>query len=442
MTMQNEKITIALNKLDRDPLNVRKTYTKEGIEELAANIREDGYRLLQDPVVRKGDKKGRYYLTAGARRLAAPQYLAEQGEFSISLAENLFRQEMNPVDQYEAFSAMAEKGLPVADIAARFSVTVAVVRQRMALAKASPVLLEHYRNEDMTYEQLSAFTICADHQRQEEIWNSLFYWNNNAHSIRRMLTEDMIDSSDDRIKFIGGMAAYEAEGGAAKRDLFSDDGGYVTDTALVELMIATKMDAIAESVRAEGWQWVECCREMPDNLRRMHRYYPEAVELSAEDQGRLDALKAEHDELLEQFDDNEQPDAAERQQSAEVERQIYELIEKKEAYSDEAKQKAGAFIYLDRWYSLRIEHGFVKLEPNNDDSDAAEDALTVEETKKVEKRNDEPPATVIEDLTAQKTAALRCELEGNLHIALVAVVHSLLLQTAYGDWWTVVAAHL
>ncbi|MFD1792204.1 hypothetical protein ACFSE0_11240 [Ochrobactrum teleogrylli] len=42
MTAQNEKIIVALNKLDRDPLNVRKTYTKEGIEELAANIKADG----------------------------------------------------------------------------------------------------------------------------------------------------------------------------------------------------------------------------------------------------------------------------------------------------------------------------------------------------------------------------------------------------------------
>jgi len=36
-----ETIMVALNKLDRDPLNVRKTYSKEGIEELAATIIRD-----------------------------------------------------------------------------------------------------------------------------------------------------------------------------------------------------------------------------------------------------------------------------------------------------------------------------------------------------------------------------------------------------------------
>ncbi|WP_234844906.1 ParB N-terminal domain-containing protein [Sinorhizobium meliloti] len=38
---------------------------------MAANIRADGYRLLQNLVVRKGDKKGRYFAVAGGRRLAA-----------------------------------------------------------------------------------------------------------------------------------------------------------------------------------------------------------------------------------------------------------------------------------------------------------------------------------------------------------------------------------
>jgi ParB family chromosome partitioning protein len=54
-----ETITIPLNKLDVDPKNVRKTYSSEGIKELAATIRADGYRLLQNLIVRKGDKKDR-----------------------------------------------------------------------------------------------------------------------------------------------------------------------------------------------------------------------------------------------------------------------------------------------------------------------------------------------------------------------------------------------
>lgn len=106
-----EIISIALNKLDSDPKNVRKIYSAEGIGALAANIREDGYRLLQNLVVRKGDKKGRYFVMAGGRRFAALNLLAEAGEIAkdfpveckeregeiateISLAENIMREDM------------------------------------------------------------------------------------------------------------------------------------------------------------------------------------------------------------------------------------------------------------------------------------------------------------------------------------------------------------
>lgn len=139
-----ETFVIPLNKLDRDPLNVRKTYTKEGIQEMAATIRADGYRILQNLIVRKGDKRGRFFVTAGGRRYAALALLAELGEIpedfaveckersvadatEISLIENMQREAMHPVDEYEAFRAMADAGKAVEDIAARFGTTEVMV---------------------------------------------------------------------------------------------------------------------------------------------------------------------------------------------------------------------------------------------------------------------------------------------------------------------------
>jgi ParB family chromosome partitioning protein len=175
-------ILIELNKLDADPKNVRKKYNPTKLAELAANIDAEG--VLQNLVVRASEKRGRYFVTAGERRRRALLLLVEQGKIAknhpieckvrdgskateISLSENVFREDMHPVDQFEAFSVMAAEGKAIADIAAHFSVTEIIVRRRLALAKVSPKLLELHREGKMTFEQLSAFTVCDDHERQE-----------------------------------------------------------------------------------------------------------------------------------------------------------------------------------------------------------------------------------------------------------------------------------
>jgi hypothetical protein len=66
--------TIPLNKLLAWQGNVRKTDPGKGIDELAASITAHG--LLQSLVVRK-DKRGKYAVVAGQRRLLALKALAE-----------------------------------------------------------------------------------------------------------------------------------------------------------------------------------------------------------------------------------------------------------------------------------------------------------------------------------------------------------------------------
>lgn len=444
-----ETIIIPLNKLDVDPKNVRKTYSAEGIKELAATIRADGYRLLQNLIVRKGDKKGRYFVTAGGRRRAALFLLAEAGEIAkdfpveckqreakdataISLTENL-HEAMHPADQFEAFNVLAGEGKSVADIAARFGTTETIVRRRLALARVSPVLLQLFRDEKMNFEQLTAFTVSDDHARQAEVWNALPSWNRDAHSIRRALTEEMVSATDKRVKFIGGLAAYEAAGGSVKRDLFDKhNDGYATDTALLEKLVAEKLETTAADVRAEGWKWVECRASMPEGLHGMKRHYPETVPLSEEDQAALDAAQTEYDELAELIESGAADDEVEAK-LAEVEKRIDALTGRSEAYSDEALEKAGAFVMLDYYGRLSIERGFVKandIDEDEDDESGISASVDAGETKPAIPVITHS-AALIEDLTAHKTAALRIELANNPDVALVAVVHAMLLRVAY-----------
>jgi len=146
--------SIPLNKLTAWNGNVRKTAGADtAMAELAASIASHG--LLQSLVVRKG-KRDTYAVVAGGRRLAALQSLAESGTIAsdyavsctviaddanateISLAENAVREQMNPADQFEVFRDLIDKGLSIADVAARFGVTDTVVEKRLKLARVSP----------------------------------------------------------------------------------------------------------------------------------------------------------------------------------------------------------------------------------------------------------------------------------------------------------------
>lgn len=445
-----ETFLVPLNKLDADPKNVRKTYSKEGIAEMAATIRADGYRILQNIVVRKGDKRGRFFVTAGGRRLAALNLLAEAGEIAkdypveckersgadateISLIENTSREAMHPVDEYEAFRVLADGGKPVEDIAARFGTTETMVRKRLALARVSPVLLDLYRNEEMSFQQLSAFTVSDDHAKQVEVWNSLPSWNRDSRSIKSALQVEAMKASDRRIKFIGGIDIYEAAGGAVKRDLFDEqNSGYALDVALVERLVVEKLEAEAETLRADGWKWVECVSEFPREAHYMSRVYPKNAPLTDEQQAELDRLEEEHAELAELIEAGVADDEAEPRIEA-IQAKMTALANTGEAYDPDDLAKAGCYVLMDYFGKLTVERGL--LRPETEQNDAAEDGVggTNEGSVPLSSRAEAQPepsfslsAALVQELTAQKTAAIRAELAHNPDVALAAVVHAML----------------
>ncbi|MDR6671251.1 ParB/RepB/Spo0J family partition protein [Rhizobium sp. 1399] len=442
-----EIITVPLNKLDADPKNVRKTYTVESIEGLAASILANGQ--LQNIVVRKAPK-GRFFATAGGRRLAAFRLLAERGQIAedhaieakvkhaddateISLTENVMREAMHPADQFAAFKVLFDEGKTVSDIAARYGTTEIIVNRRLALAKVSPVLFEAYRAEQMSFEQLSAFTITDDHARQEEVWTNLPTWDKGPQTIKRQLTGEEVPASDKRVAFIGGLDAYEEAGGPVRRDLFVEDrGGFACDPALLEKLVAEKLESEAEAVRAEGWKWVEIVSQQPNNFYSMDRVYPQRVELSDEAQAKLDELASQYDELAAQIEAGPEDETAE-DRLADLELQIENLRSSERVFRDEDRAYAGVFVMLDYHGRLTVSRGMVRAEDKKKQEQAASGTVGGDE----EDEDDEKAATLthsatlIEDLTAQKTAALRVEVANNSDIALVAVVHALLLSTVY-----------
>ena len=130
----------------------------------------------------------------------------------------------------------------------RFFVSLAVVRQRLRLASVSPKLLEVYAEDGMTLEQLMAFTVNPrPRPAGAGLGGAAAVHNKEPYQIRRMLTEGAVRASDRRARFVG-IDAYEAAGGVVLRDLFEDDdGGWLQDPALLDRLVAEKLEREAES---------------------------------------------------------------------------------------------------------------------------------------------------------------------------------------------------
>ena len=467
------EIFVPLNKLKKSLKNARKTPQGESaIAALAGSIAVKG--MLQNLVVEperdaEGAETGFYFVTIGEGRRLAQSLRAKRKEikktepircvldtandpYEISLDENVTRTNLHPADQFEAFKRLAdERGFGAEEIAARFGVTPHVVRQRLRLGAVSPKLMQVYRDGGLTLDQLTAFTISDDHARQEQVYDNL-PWTKEPHAIRRMMTETHIRATDRRAVFVGA-DAYAAAGGVILRDLFSEDGGgYFEDGALLDRLALEKLETVAGQVRVEGWKWVHVFIDFP-HAYGLRRVYPQAVELTPEDQERLDAVQAEYNVLSEPYDGVEElPDDIDAK-FGELETKIEQLEGGRQAFGPDAIARGGVFVVLNHDGKPRIERGFIRPEDEAPEPEAVESvggeggyAVTDQGTTIDDGRNlvaagepeeedtdDGKPLSdlLIRDLTAHRTLGLRVALGQQPDIALIAVTHALAAQTFY-----------
>jgi ParB family chromosome partitioning protein len=397
----SESRDIPFNKLILSQSNVRRVKAGVAIEQLAEDIARR--TLLQSLTVRPvldegGAETGMYEIPAGGRRYRALELLVKQKRLARtapipcivrtdgiaeedSLAENVQRAPLHPLDQFRAFLALREKGQSEEEIAAAFFVSVAVVRQRLRLASVSPTLHEVYAEDGMSLEHLMAFTVNPDHARQEQVWEALQRVPvRQAYQIRRMLTEDAVRASDRRARFVG-IADYEAAGGIVLRDLFEvDDGGWLQDPTLLDRLVAEKLEHEAEAVRAEGWRWVDVAPDFPyGHTYGLRRLSGTEVGMTYEETAARDALKAEFDKLEETYAEAEEIPEEIDKRLGEIETAL-EAFERRPILYDAAEvTRAGAFVSIDTSGVLRVERGYVRPEdeaPVNppDDEDAEHDA--------------------------------------------------------------------
>ncbi|MCP1638267.1 chromosome partitioning protein ParB [Kerstersia gyiorum] len=373
---------------------------------------------------------------------------------TVSLTENVQREAMHPADQFEAFAALVAEGRPIEDIAADFAVTPLVVQRRLKLANVSPRLMTDYRADAVSLEQLMALAITDDHAAQEAAFYDAPEWQRSPHALRDRLSEREIDAQHPLVRFVG-LDAYQAAGGGIRRDLFAegDAGVYLTDAALLETLVRSKLDEHAATIRAEGWAWVDATSIATyADLQAFHRAPRERRTPNKREAQRMEKLQEKMQAIGEavdaamEADDEDKADAL-QEEGDRLGEQLQALEDALLDYSPNVKAAAGAIVTLDRQGQIVVYRGLLR--------EAEAKALrTLERLRQGfgsegeagnddtgEESDDAPKTASMSDklaqrLSAHRTAALQIEVARHPQVALAALVHGMVQTALQGSYYS------
>jgi len=146
---------------------IRQTLDREPLEELANSIAEHG--VLQPLVVELGEE-GRCNLQIGKRRLAAAKMvglekvlaiildgsLGPEESLAMMLVENIHREDLDPIDEAEAYAALKDMGTKVSAIARLVGEERTYVSHSMRLLRLHPKVREAVRQHKIQREHALA----------------------------------------------------------------------------------------------------------------------------------------------------------------------------------------------------------------------------------------------------------------------------------------------
>lgn len=184
--LDRELKTLPLDVLHISETNVRFGKKAPDVSDILPSVKSIG--VLQPLLVRKEDSG--FGIVAGRRRyfaaIAASEATGTSGRVptillgddedatavEASLLENVARQNMDQVAEFEAFNRLHKQGKSIDEIAATFSVKPINVRQRLAIATLHPRIRKAYQSDAIGPDTMQALAMAS--KRQQLDWLALF----------------------------------------------------------------------------------------------------------------------------------------------------------------------------------------------------------------------------------------------------------------------------
>jgi ParB family chromosome partitioning protein len=158
----NRVAHVPIDAIEKNPYQTRYVFDEEMLGELRDSIKEHG--VVQPVVVRPAEEEGRYILVLGERRLRASKMagketipalvrrLSPQQAAEMTVLENVMREDLNPIEQAEAFRVLSlEFKLTQTQIADRIGMSRETVSNYMRLLRLPQKVMEYMLADRLSF---------------------------------------------------------------------------------------------------------------------------------------------------------------------------------------------------------------------------------------------------------------------------------------------------
>jgi len=264
---------IDLTSVEPNPLQPRRDFPKESLEELAQSIKEHG--IIQPITVRKVGPD-RYQLVSGERRVRAsieaglkriPAYVldveTDTKMLELAIIENVQRLQLNPIEEAEAYQRLIEDcHLTQEDVAEKIAKDRTTVTNFLRLLKLPEAIRESLRRGQLGVGHAKAVMSVSSPERQIELWQEAVTQNLSVRKLeelaRNAVRENAIIGEDSPRK-------------TAKAKLINEQE--ITPTALVPIENELKQKLgtqVRARMKADGSGELTIEFYSADDLERIH----------------------------------------------------------------------------------------------------------------------------------------------------------------------------
>jgi len=202
-------VEIEVDRIKPNPFQPRHKMDQKALQELADSIRVHG--ILQPVVVRQvedgyqlvtGERRWRAAMLAGLKKLPAViRQCDDQEMIEFALIENLQREDINPIEEAEAYFQLARRfGMTQEEIAARVGKSRAAVANTMRLLQLPEPIKEAIRNGELSEGHGRALLALDDEQKMLHAFSLV-----QRHNLSVRQTEELVQ----RLKARGTKSAKE-----------------------------------------------------------------------------------------------------------------------------------------------------------------------------------------------------------------------------------------